>query len=415
MRNKLIITAIVTSLIFISSCIQQEFDEPPVNTIPEGQILTIAQVRAMYIDSIVLGPYTSYKFVEDYSVYAIVTMDDKSGNIYKSAYIQDATGAINLHMKSSGGLYEGDSIRLYLKGIILDDYENMLQLDSVDVDKNIVKQATDMDREPETVTIPQIGAGNHQAKLIRLENVQFIESEIDLTFSDAINLNTESRIVEDCDGNQLIVRTSGYASFADVNLPDGKGDIVGVLGQFRDDWQLSIRSMHEVNMDGLRCGEYLTLINQNFDGVANGEAINLENWINIATLGTRLWTGINNGFDTMARISGNGDNLTWLITPEINMDLYDDESLSFDTRALNIYQSGLTVWVSTDFDGGNNPETATWIELNQAIIASSSTTTNSGAIDLSMYAGTVYIAFKYECQTGGTGDYYIDNIMVYSE
>lgn len=415
MKYKLFITSIFVVLMILPSCIQDKFDTPDITSIPIGEVLTIDQVRQMYVDSVILGPYATYKFTDDYSIYAVVTMDDKSGNIYKSAFIQDASGAINLHLKSSGGLYEGDSIRLYLKGVILGDYESMLQLDSIDVDKNIVKQATDRDRNPETVTIAQIGAGQHQAKLIKLENVQFVESDLNLTYADAENLLTENRTIEDCEGNQLIVRTSGYSSFADNEIPDGKGSIIGVLSQFRDEWQLYIRTMHEVNMDGLRCGEYISVIEENFDDVVNGEAISLEGWMNISSVGSAFWTGVNNGFDTMARISGNELTTSWLITPELNLNTYPDEKLSFVTRALNLNQANLSVWISTDYDGIGSPESATWVELSDAIIATGSSTTQSGAIDLSSYSGMAYIGFKYTCNTGGAGAIYLDNVVVYTE
>jgi hypothetical protein len=69
-------------------------------------------------------------------------MDDKSGNIYKSAYVQDVSRGINLHLMSSGGLYVGDSIRIKLKGLVLSEYAGMMQIDSVKVVDNIVKLAT---------------------------------------------------------------------------------------------------------------------------------------------------------------------------------------------------------------------------------------------------------------------------------
>ena len=114
MRFKIQTIAFLVLLVSLSSCIQKEFTEPDSPAIPTGTQMTIAQLRQFYQDSVVNKGLTSYRFTEDYSVYAVVTMDDKMGNIYKSAYIQDNTGALNLHLLSSGGLYQGDSIRLYL-------------------------------------------------------------------------------------------------------------------------------------------------------------------------------------------------------------------------------------------------------------------------------------------------------------
>ena len=170
--------------------------------------------------------------------------------------------------------------------------------------------------------------------------------------------------------------------------------------------------MDEVNMDGLRCGEYIALLEENFDNVVQGEDIALTDWTN---LGSILWKGVNNGYDTMARVGGSGENTSWLITPELNMEEYPNLKLSFITRAMNLNQSSLKVYISSDFTGGSNPEDATWTEFTNVIIASSTNNTNSGDIDLSNYSGNVYIAFKYDCSVSGSGTYFLDNVLVFTD
>lgn len=412
MKNSALVSLSFLMLLGLSSCIHENFDEPPLNVIPEGNVLTIGQIRDMYIDSIINVPNaTLYKFTGDFSVYGVVTMDDKSGNIYKAAYVQDETGAINLRLLSSGGIYEGDSVRIYLKGTVLSSYQNMLQLDSVDVDKNIIKQATLRNREPEEVTIGQIMTGNYQAKLVKINNVQFIQTDVGQKYADPLTLATINRTIEDCDGNTMIVRTSGYASFAGSIVPEGKGSIIAIVGQYRDDWQLYIRSTEEVEFDHLRCGEYNALLEQDFSSVVNNETISLSGWKNIATTGSAVWLGQNNGIDARAKISGTGDNVAWLITPAVNLDASSNEYLTFVTRALNILGAELKIYISTDYDGGNSPETATWTQLT-ASIATNSNETSSGNIDISAYSGNVYIAFKYSGLSGATGDFYLDNVVV---
>jgi hypothetical protein len=412
MKYRLLILVLIPILMFFASCIQNSFEEPPEENIPIGEVLTIEDLRQMYVDSIITGPYLSYKFTKDYSVYAVVTMDDKTGNIYKSAFIQDNSGAVNLHMQASGGLYLGDSIRLNLNGCILGDYEGMLQIDSVHVDKNIRKIATHMFRTPKLITIPQINTGLYQAQLVQLEDVQFIESDLGETFADAENLLTLNRTLEDCNGNQLIVRTSGYSSFADQHIPEGKGNIIGILSQFRDEWQLYIRKMDEVELDGLRCGEYIALLEENFDNVVQSENIALNGWTNFGSI---LWKGVNNGYDTMARVGGTGENTSWLITPELNLDEFQNLKLSFITRAMSLNQSSLEVYISSDYTNGSDPDNATWTEFTNVIIASSANNTNSGDIDLSDYSGNVHIAFKYNCSASGSGTYFLDNVLVFTD
>lgn len=243
----ILIVALVV-LVF-TSCIKEP-DEPPVTQVPVGDITTIAQLRALYSG-------TPIKFTEYNSIYAVVTADDKSGNLYKNIYVQDNTGAICLRILSSGGLYQGDSIRINLKNLVLSDYRGLLQLDSVHVDSNIVKQATQRPVEPKLVTLADIIANpaTYQSHLVKIENAQFTYQDAGQTWADKPNQVTINRNLEDCFGYSTIVRTSGYSSFADQLTPEGNGSIIAIVGQYNNDIQLYIRKPEEVIMNGQRCEE----------------------------------------------------------------------------------------------------------------------------------------------------------------
>lgn len=229
------------------SCIKDDFDEPPQRTIPVGSLKTIAELKTLYQGQAI-------KIAEDWSVYGVITMDERNGNIYKNAYLQDKTGAINLRLIASGGLYQGDSIRLYLKGTILSNYAGVIQIDSVNVDENVIKQATLVNTEPEKVSIQDILTGFYQSRLIRLDSVQFKASEIGNTYADPINLYSQNRILQDCNNNEIIVRTSGYANFAGEPIPTGNGSLVAIVSEYNGDMQLYIRSLAETQLTGERCG-----------------------------------------------------------------------------------------------------------------------------------------------------------------
>ena len=262
---------LIAGTLVFSSCVKDEFDAPDPAELPVGTVLTIAELRNMFQGEVV-------EFDGDFSVYATVTMDDKSGNIYRSAYVEDETGAINLRLQAPGGIYEGDSVRIYLKGTKLSTYQRMFQLDNVNVDRNIIKLATQRNFQPVTVSITDVLSGNYQARLVRLEDVQFALAELGKTYADKENLITENRLLEDCSGNRIIVRTSGYAGFADQPIPEGRGSLVAIAATFGSDIQLYIRKLSEVDLSGERCpipGEDLTLISlsnlrQNFsEGLTN--------------------------------------------------------------------------------------------------------------------------------------------------
>ncbi|PLX07618.1 MAG: hypothetical protein C0596_10165 [Marinilabiliales bacterium] len=405
---------LVTIVLTMSSCIHDEFEEPPVTTIPEGTILTIQDLNSIYFsDSVAQG---TYKFTEDYSVYATVTMDDKSGNIYKSAYVQDGTMAINLHLLSSGGLYEGDSIRIYLKGLTLVTYSEMLQLDSVHVDDNVVKVSTLKYIEPEVVTIDQIKTGGYKGKLIKLENVQFVDGDLGSTYADEENLITEDRTIEDETGATMIVRTSGYASFAGTALPEGRGSLVAIAGIYNTTNQLYLRNTGEVIFDQRRFGDVDTLVYYGFDDIENGTPVSTADWANIAEVGALFWTGNNNGENGSVKITGDGnENTNWLILHELSI---ANGVMQFSTRAGLLTGASLGVYISTDYTGDGNPQNASWTELTANIATSPSGSygdwTASGEVDLSSYSGDVYIAFKYNSDAGQSGVFYLDDFLIFS-
>ncbi len=241
------IVAVLLAGIFITACVKEDFDKPPVGSLPVGEVLTISELRQMYADS----GETDVVFNRDYSLYATVTMGSSSGNIYKNAYIQDDGGAINLHLKENGGVRTGDSIRVYLKNCVLSKYNELLQIDQVDNDSNIIIIANQKYIDPVAVTIPEIKTGAYESFLVKLEDVEFAENELNKTYA---NPNESgNRILENCSFETLIVRTSNYANFAEDSIPDGKGSMVAVVGRYNDDWQLYIRTLDEVNLTGERC------------------------------------------------------------------------------------------------------------------------------------------------------------------
>lgn len=245
-RKIIALLMLAAGTLIISSCVKQDFEDPALWERPVGTVITVAELRNMFQGEPV-------KFAQDYSVYATVTMDDKPGNIYRSAYVQDHTGAINMRLQAPGGIYEGDSVRISLKGTILSSYQRMLQLDNVNVDWNIIKLETGRNFQPQTVSITDVLTGNFQARLIRLEDVQFSLAELGKTFANKEKLITENRILEDCSGNRIIVRTSGYAGLADKPIPEGRGSLVAVAAVFGSDIQLYIRRFSEVQLSEDRC------------------------------------------------------------------------------------------------------------------------------------------------------------------
>ncbi len=101
---------------------------------------------------------------------------------------------------------------------------------------------------------------------------------------------------------------------------------------------------------------------------------------------------------------------SWLITPALNFNDFEDETFTF-RNAKNFDDGGLEeplqVKVSTDYDGSGNPENFTWTDITDRVENLSGgdfTFVSSGEIDLSdaqFQDDEVYVAFQY--QSSGTG------------
>lgn len=166
------------------------------------------------------------------------------------------------------------------------------------------------------------------------------------------------------------------------------------------------------------------LFQENFDTATDNTAFDFSSWTVFNEMGTKGWTEQifdGNGYAEFTSFgSGQLINVSWLISPSINMDLHEGERLSFRTahNFLRSKENSLELLVSTNFDG-TNVLNADWI--NVPIITPSPDTPrfifiNSGAVDLSKYEGTLHFAIKVK--GSGTNSnlqatYQIDNVGIF--
>lgn len=167
---------------------------------------------------------------------------------------------------------------------------------------------------------------------------------------------------------------------------------------------------------------------QNFDYATAYADIALAGWtnVNVATGGAIQWTGRDYNDDKYAQMSSYGSSSTgadevWLITPGIDMDNSTGEELSFDVNIGYWKHDGLSVKISTDFDQTEaGIATATWTDVTADFTIPSEPTSGygtfatAGHLDVSSYAGNMYVAFVYngDAGAGETTTYQIDNVVV---
>ncbi len=410
---------ILTTILLFSSC-KKEFDNPPVKEITSGSFINIANIKAKYSGNI------NYKFKADSNLYCVVIADELNGNLYKDIYVKDITGALHIKLVSGGGIFIGDSIRINLKGVILNEYNKLIQLDSVDSEKSIVKLASGYNPQPVSMTINQINANTAatnsvQSKLVKIDNVEFLSVDQNQPYADAIGKGSLNRIIKSCNGQTLTVRTSGYSNFASYLTPSGNGSIIGIVSQYNITMQLILRNNNEVVMKGSLCasgpptpttsGTYLS---KNFDD----NSITSGGWTSQNVTGAISWTTSSFGGRSFAKISNYVSTTSvniacesWLISPPISLSTSTNPILSFQ-NAYKYSGSPLEVYVSTNYNSGL-PSSATWVPLTFNLSAGNFVFINSGNISLNNYKNSnTRIAFKYVGSAIDGSTWEIDDILV---
>ena len=255
----------------MSSCMDKNArkNNYPAPTIPEppvGRVYTVSEL----VDMVLISGNDNYKddtiFKKDCSVYGIITADETSGNFYKVAFLEERATkkAIELYMKGVTGLRIGDSVRVCLKDAVLGAYKGLPQIQDLDP-KNVIILANEKYIEPEVATVHEIvsnsSINHHLCQLVRLENVQFVDSDISKNWAEENTYGErmlQQFVLEDetwvSGDEEVMVRTSNYASFGNRPVPTGNGYLTAIVTKYNTTWQLVVRSVveTEVLMEGPR-------------------------------------------------------------------------------------------------------------------------------------------------------------------
>jgi len=420
-----------------SSCVDENFDTPPTSGNDPGLTVTttIAELKAMHSN----GNFETIN--QDLVIKGTVVADDASGNWYRSFVMQDETGGITLliDITESYFLYPvGREVYVKLNGLVLGDYNNLIQLggyvasdgslgEIVEVTDHLIKSVKKAVPVPKVLTIDQLSIDD-VSTLVQFDDVLFLDTTG--TYADAVNQNSLNVDLADCDGNTVIVRTSGFADFAGASVASGGGTFVGVLSVFRQDFQLLIRDLNDINMSGDRCGVnpgnpcdgvtpvIVSGVDEDFQNGANNDLVMINGWFNVATKGTRTWQFKEFQGNIYAQATAFNDSApemeTWLVTPLIDMN--EAKTLTFETAKAFYTNDGLTAWVSTDFVC--DPLQAIWQPLNATLAGQSDNDNDwipSGDVDLSAFVGQkIVIGFRYQGSgpNAQTGSFRLDNLKI---
>jgi len=270
-------TIAVTAMI-VASC-NKKFDEPPgfVNPNIKSNI-TVSAFKAKYPASTNLMQVTGNDTLS-----GVVVGDDKSGNIYKQIFIQDATGGISIQLDRAN-LYNdypvGRKVNIIAKGLYVGNYHGLVQIGLSNTSQtntiagipstlfsNYIIKDTTYSRAyvdstlAQKVTYSQLtsSAAALQSMLIRMENIEIDKADTSLTYSDTSAQKNSVRIHfgPGCgtgSTTSTYMYNSAYANFAPLKLPKGNGTLFGILVPYNNDKELMIRDTADVKLYNTRCG-----------------------------------------------------------------------------------------------------------------------------------------------------------------
>ena len=282
---KILLSIFLLSGIIITSCVKDEIDKPytpdpcaRVSGLTPTAGLTVAKLKELYPNFEVIdaaGEVRKFPNSLNYVFQGTVISSDEEGNFYKEIYVQDATGGLKISTeeKSTFESYKvGQVVHISLSGLTVhyqsgDHQSSIIEIGLGSFDdkygkkigripsnslKDYVKKSScPQSVSPITITLEAL-SDDYIGRLVKIENVEIIASELDSTY--AITNKSTNRHIEDCKGNTILLRNSGYANFAKSKLPQKKGVITAIYTKYGTvDYQLVVRNTTDLNFTLTRC------------------------------------------------------------------------------------------------------------------------------------------------------------------
>lgn len=445
------------AILVMGSCIKMDdfgtpdLTEETVN--PAGTEITIGALRDLLIQEQMVNenPVLSFSETDQYLAGYVIS-DDRAGNFFEELILQDSpsnptTGVkVLIDVSPLFISYEfGRKIYVKLDGLAVGFDSGVLSLgigSNNDVEKIAESQLTEfVVRDIEVAEIAPLPMqisefSSEKTNLyIQMNDVQFYREEAlgedRKTFAAEPEDEFDGeRILESCsEGISTVFSTSTFADFKAVLLPEGRGMLDGLLTYnfFGEEFNVVVNDPSTIVFEStdrcdpteVDCGIADTsgpnvIFSDFFESQTEGEPITGIGWTNYIEVGSETWEAFFSDTGSVslgisARIgsfmSGDDNSIGWLITPQVDFNAQEGETLEFKTS--NSFSDGSTLEVlfSPDWDGDPaSIATATWDILSAAYIVLDDDNFvdwfNSGTVDLSCIDGTGYIAWKYV----GSGD-----------
>lgn len=269
-----LLLAPVSLLLF--SCMDNDWDIPGTDgsefgnqAVTETNLVSIAQLKQEYATVIYNGSYV--QFTEPTQIKGVVTGNDVQGNIYNQIAIEDGTGSMIICVAQGGmfgQLQVGREIIVELQDLYIGSYGQQPEIGTPYTNKNGRTYVSRMPRSlwqshfkmlgmksasPTEFDKTMLGNGDYMkencGRLMTIKGVKFQGANGKKVFAadkDKDAANSVNRSLQGISSNQLVVRTSTYADFANKTLPQGEVDITGIFTRYNNTWQVLIREESDI-------------------------------------------------------------------------------------------------------------------------------------------------------------------------
>lgn len=459
--------SLFAALLLLNACVQDDdYGIPPYESyICSDEWTPTLTINDLYTMVDATGGIIDFEGQDQYFE-GYVASSDQTGNFFKTISVQDhpenPTRGLQVEMDRANLFNNfplGSKIRVKLNGLQVGYDRGALKVGQTYVQNgetrvgrmadiiisDHVKRACQDIVEIKPVVFPNIQAALNSGKintLIKIENVQFAANQLGTTYANAVNQTTVNKTVEDPNGTTVVLRNSGFATFAADLLPEGSGDLTAILGIFdtngsisNSDFQLFIRDTNDVEFNNPRFGDdpgsgtgpiggnnatYVNCLNEMFTSYDVNDK-EFDKFFNYAYEGGRYWEvkefGGNKYIQMSAHNSQDPINSTFFIVP---VNFSEADSFSFKTK--DGYNNGnvLSVYYATNYTIGANIDDLNLVDITSSFTISTGNTNgygndfvNSGDYSLASLSGNGAILFKYSGVAGqNTTTMQIDDIKI---